>query len=521
MMASIEKQLQNLRQRLNLENNDSSFGQNGAHNQTAGAATHSSQTNSPLHHSRRPPPPPPPTNQSSLSSPSTGSQPPPLQTPPTPPTPSYRVGPGWTPGAPVQQFPRRQYSLSATQRQSNNNLQLNLSHVLTNNRNNNDQNTAVGSQSLNAQCLSPRPRPRNLIIGNNLSPGRPGSPSRNVKPIPFPKPNAMTVNKFNNANDDQKLNEMFRQNNSLLNIDGKTYLAQDVDLSFVDELGSGSCGHVVKMRHTPSGKVVAVKQMRRSGNKEENKRITMDLDILLACHDCPNIVQCYGYFIKDTEVWICMELMTTCFDKLLKKFKCPIPEPILGKISVATVKALNYLKDTHGVIHRDIKPSNILINDQGVVKLCDFGISGRLVDSKAKTRSAGCAAYMAPERIDPPDSANPSYDIRADVWSLGITLVELATGKFPYHECNTDFEVLTKVIQEDPPSLPPESGFSHNLCSFVKSCLTKDYKKRPKYKKLLEHQFIRHYERVDVDVGHWFTDLMRIEKLIESELSAN
>ncbi|CAG2179731.1 unnamed protein product, partial [Oppiella nova] len=126
-----------------------------------------------------------------------------------------------------------------------------------------------------------------------------------------------------------------------------------------------------------------------------------------------------------------------------------------------------------------------------------------------------------PERIDPPDSANPSYDIRADVWSLGITLVELATGKFPYHECNTDFEVLTKVIQEDPPSLPPESGFSHNFSSFVKSCLTKDYKKRPKYRKLLEHQFIREYERKDVDVSNWFRDLMRIERLIESELNAN
>lgn len=71
----------------------------------------------------------------------------------------------------------------------------------------------------------------------------------------------------------------------------------------------------------------------------------------------------------------------------------------------------------------DVKPSNMLIDWTGTIKLCDFGISGRLVDSKAKTRSAGCAAYMAPERIDPPDPAFPRYDIRADVWSLGISLV--------------------------------------------------------------------------------------------------
>lgn len=85
--------------------------------------------------------------------------------------------------------------------------------------------------------------------------------------------------------------------------------------------------------------------MRRSGNREENKRIKMDLDILLECKGCPNIVQCYGYFIKDTEVWICMELMATCFDKLLKRYKAPIPEHILGKISVAVCLLLmNSLK---------------------------------------------------------------------------------------------------------------------------------------------------------------------------------
>lgn len=75
--------------------------------------------------------------------------------------------------------------------------------------------------------------------------------------------------------------------------------------------------------------------MRRSGNKEENKRITMDLDVVLRCHDCPHIVQCFGYFITESDVWICMELMDTCLDKLLKRLQAPIPEQILGKMAVA------------------------------------------------------------------------------------------------------------------------------------------------------------------------------------------
>lgn len=170
------------------------------------------------------------------------------------------------------------------------------------------------------------------------------------------------------------------------------------------------------------------------------------------------------------------------------------------------MKALSYLKDKHGVIHRDVKPSNILIDERGNIKLCDFGISGRLVDSKAKTRSAGCAAYMAPERIDP---KKPEYDIRADVWSLGITLVELATGAYPYKDCKTDFEVLTKVLDSDPPALPEDAGFSSDFKDFVKKCLTKDYRHRPKYLQLLEHPFLNYHESKRVDVPEWFHRVTR------------
>uniref|UniRef100_A0A182R134 mitogen-activated protein kinase kinase n=1 Tax=Anopheles farauti TaxID=69004 RepID=A0A182R134_9DIPT len=291
----------------------------------------------------------------------------------------------------------------------------------------------------------------------------------------------------------------------LLKINEKIYRTQLSDLEDLGELGNGTSGHVVKMRHNPSGAIIAVKQMRRTGNDEENKRIIMDLDVVLKSENCKYIVKCLGCLSTDADVWICMELMTTCFDKLQKKSKKPVPEEILAKVTVATVRALAYLKDNHRVIHRDVKPSNILIDDRGNIKLCDFGISGRLVDSNARTRSAGCAAYMAPERIDP---ANTAYDIRSDVWSLGITLVELATGVFPYRGCVTDFEVLTQVLTSKPPRLPEDQPFSPEFRDFVQLCLQKDYQARPKYPDLLRHAFLQRAEHdTTINVGEWFRNV--------------
>jgi len=336
--------------------------------------------------------------------------------------------------------------------------------------------------------ISRRPTPGSLNLGQPLSRER-------LRFGTFPQPSHDEY--------ERKLQEIMKLC-GVLTIDGEKYPTPIEDLIALGDLGNGTCGHVVKMKHPDSGKIIACKQMRRTGNSEETKRIVMDMDVVLKSHDCREIVVCLGCFITASDVWICMELMATCFDKLLKLLKKPVPEEICGKVAVATLNALNYLKDKHGVIHRDVKPSNILLDYEGRVKLCDFGISGRLVDSKAKTRSAGCAAYMAPERINPPNPNKPDYDIRADVWSLGITLVELATGQFPYKDCNTEFEVLTKVIQDDPPYLPKNRGFSPEFCAFVSDCLLKNYKERPKYKKLLCHPFIVKYRDLDVDVGAWY-----------------
>ncbi|XP_034057867.1 dual specificity mitogen-activated protein kinase kinase 4a isoform X2 [Gymnodraco acuticeps] len=313
------------------------------------------------------------------------------------------------------------------------------------------------------------------------------------------------------------------------------------DLKDLGEIGRGAYGSVNKMVHNPSNQIMAVKRIRSTVDEKEQKQLLMDLDVVVRSSDCPYIVQFYGALFREGDCWICMELMATSLDKFYKFVYCSlddvIPEEILGKITLAvscswttfkkckclmfdscclrfhfvlqTVKALNHLKENLKIIHRDIKPSNILLDRNGNIKLCDFGISGQLVDSIAKTRDAGCRPYMAPERIDP-SASRQGYDVRSDVWSLGITLYELATGRFPYPKWNSVFDQLTQVVRGDPPQLcnSEERRFSPKFISFVNVCLTKDESKRPKYKELLKDPFIQMYEERSVDVASYVCRLM-------------
>jgi len=258
-------------------------------------------------------------------------------------------------------------------------------------------------------------------------------------------------------------------------------------------LGSGTSGTVFKMEFKK--REVAVKQISKSDDADETKRLLMDLRVMKHSRFCPYIVKYMGCIGSDASVWIIMELMLHCFEKILKHLRMPIPVPVLGSLTISVVSALNYLKEKHSTIHRDVKPSNILVDYQGRIKLCDFGISGRLVDSQARTRSAGCAAYLSPERIDPERGA---YDVRADIWSLGLSLIELATAQFPYSNCKSDFEVCAKILQAEAPQLG--GNFPADFRDFVGQCCIKEVESRPKYAVLMKtHFFDRHLNRLDRD----------------------
>ena len=184
-----------------------------------------------------------------------------------------------------------------------------------------------------------------------------------------------------------------------------------------------------------TGIVMAMKEIRLELDEAKFAAIIMELDILHRCVS-PFIVDFYGAFFQEGAVYICMEYMDGgSIDKL---YGDGVPEGVLRKITLATVMGLKSLKDDHNIIHRDVKPTNILVNTRGQVKICDFGVSGNLVASIAKT-NIGCQSYMAPERISgggvAQAGANPgggTYSVQSDIWSLGLTIIECAMGQYPY-----------------------------------------------------------------------------------------
>ena len=231
--------------------------------------------------------------------------------------------------------------------------------------------------------------------------------------------------------------------------------------------------------------------IRVDAKENVRKQIVRELQV---GHDCnsPHVITFYGAFQNEArDIVLCMEYMDcgyaqtlstprefvvlTCdrsLDRISKDFG-PIRVDVLGKITESILGGLVYLYEAHRIMHRDIKPSNVLVNSRGMIKLCDFGVATETVNSVANT-FVGTSTYMAPERIQ-----GGAYTIKSDVWSVGLTVMELAIGRFPFDASDSAagdrasagpmgiLDLLQTIVHEPAPKLPKSEAFPPILDEFV------------------------------------------------------
>jgi serine/threonine protein kinase len=331
------------------------------------------------------------------------------------------------------------------------------------------------------------------------------------------------------------------------------------DFDNLGDLGAGNGGVVTKVMHRPSGLIMARKLIHLEVKPAIRTQIIRELKVLHECNS-PHIVGFYGAFYSDGEINICMEYMDGgSLDLLLKKAN-RIPEQILGKVTIAVIKGLNYLREKHQIMHRDVKPSNILVNSRGEIKICDFGVSGQLIDSMANS-FVGTRSYMSPERLQ-----GNHYTVQSDIWSLGLSLVEMAIGRYPvpppdpkewtsifgqkysaelqeispptqnypslspigkyrpnsYHQMLSNsgttgdgprlsiFELLDYIVNEPPPTVPV-GVFSTEFKDFIDRCLRKNPAERADLNSLMNHAFIKRSESEQTDFARWICQIMQLD----------
>ncbi|KAK2945906.1 putative Germinal center kinase 1 [Blattamonas nauphoetae] len=277
-------------------------------------------------------------------------------------------------------------------------------------------------------------------------------------------------------------------------------LLQYDNFELLELAGEGSYGKVFKARERGSGDIYGVKIIDMEEAEDEIEDLQKEIAMLTEC-ETDLVTKYYGSFVHGQSLWIVMEFLEggSCLEL---RDQGSIDEAQISVILKETLRGLVYLHD-QGKIHRDIKAANILISSEGDVKISDFGVSGQLSLTMAKRRTmVGTPFWMAPEVIQAKD--NGGYDTKADLWSLGITAIELAKGKPPFFDIHP-MKVLFLIPNNPPPTLEddPDLGqkWTKEFKSFVSTCLVKDPSERPNARELLKHKFIKNAKKNSILVS--------------------
>ncbi|XP_032397777.1 STE20-like serine/threonine-protein kinase isoform X1 [Etheostoma spectabile] len=256
----------------------------------------------------------------------------------------------------------------------------------------------------------------------------------------------------------------------------------------IGELGDGAFGKVYKAQNKQNGTLAAAKVI-DTKTEDELEDYMVEIDILASCNH-HHIVKLLDAFYFEGKLWILIEFCAGgAVDAIMLELERPLTEPQIRVVCRQTLEALSYLHENK-VIHRDLKAGNILLSLDGEVKLADFGVSAKNTKTLQRRDSfIGTPYWMAPEVVMCETSKDRPYDFKADIWSLGITLIELAQIEPPNHEMNP-MRVLLKIAKSEPPTLMHPSRWSPEFNDFLRKALDKNVDNRWGTLQLLQHPFV-------------------------------